>query len=83
MLWKPSQESVRQTHMYRFMQFINSKHNLELDDYPSLYSWSVQNMAEFWAAMWEYARIIHSAPYAQVVDDLAKTFCAFGTSARR
>jgi acetoacetyl-CoA synthetase len=72
MLWKPSQESVRQTHMYRFMQFINSKHNLELDDYPSLYSWSVQNMAEFWAAMWEYARIIHSAPYAQVVDDLAK-----------
>jgi acetoacetyl-CoA synthetase len=72
MLWKPSQESVRQTHMYRFMQFINSKHNLELDDYPSLYSWSVQNMAEFWAAMWEYARIIHSAPYAQVVDDLTK-----------
>jgi acetoacetyl-CoA synthetase len=72
MLWKPSEESIRQTNMYRFMQFINSKYNQKTDDYISLYDWSVQNIPEFWAALWEFAQIIHSAPYEQVVDDLTK-----------
>jgi acetoacetyl-CoA synthetase len=71
-LWKPSEESVRQTNMYRFMQFINSKYNQKMDDYTSLYDWSVQNIPEFWAALWQFAQIIHSAPYEQVVDDLTK-----------
>jgi acetoacetyl-CoA synthetase len=58
--------------MYRFMQFINSKCNQKIDDYPSLYDWSVRNIPEFWAAFWEFAQVIHSAPYEQVVDDLTK-----------
>jgi acetoacetyl-CoA synthetase len=58
--------------MYRFMQFINSKYNQKMDDYTSLYDWSVQNIPEFWAALWQFAQIIHSAPYEQVVDDLTK-----------
>ena len=72
MLWKPSEESIRQTNMYRFMQFINSKYNQKIDDYPPLYQWSVQYIPEFWAALWDFAQIIHSAPYEQVVDDLTK-----------
>jgi acetoacetyl-CoA synthetase len=58
--------------MYRFMLVINSKYNQNLKDYPALYHWSVQNIPEFWAALWEFAQIIHSAPYHQVVDDLTK-----------
>jgi acetoacetyl-CoA synthetase len=72
MLWKPSEESIRQTNMYRFMQFINSKYHQKMDDYTSLYDWSVQNIPEFWAALWQFAQIIHSALYEQVVDDLTK-----------
>ena len=72
MLWKPLEESIRQTNMFRFMQFINSKYNQKMDDYTSLYDWSVQNIPEFWAALWQFAQIIHSAPYEQVVDDLTK-----------
>jgi acetoacetyl-CoA synthetase len=80
MLWKPSEESIRKTNMYRFMQFINARYSQKLDDYPTLYRWSVDHIPEFWAAMWEFSNIIHSAPYRDVVDDL--TFCATGTSAR-
>jgi acetoacetyl-CoA synthetase len=58
--------------MYRFMQVIRAKHNCELADYTPLYQWSVQHIAEFWAAMWEFAGIIHSAPYREVADDLTK-----------
>jgi acetoacetyl-CoA synthetase len=72
MLWKPSEESIRKTNMYRFMQFINARYSQKLDDYPTLYRWSVDHIPEFWAAMWEFSNIIHSAPYREVVDDLTK-----------
>ncbi|MCK7467924.1 MAG: hypothetical protein MZU91_07220 [Desulfosudis oleivorans] len=37
MLWKPSEESIRQTNMHRFMQFVNAKHNQKFDEYAALY----------------------------------------------
>ena len=72
MLWKPSDESIRQSNMSRFMQFINSKYNQKFTQYMPLYAWSVRNIPDFWASLWEFADIIHSKPYDQVVDDLAK-----------
>jgi acetoacetyl-CoA synthetase len=69
MLWKPSDERAKSTHMYRFMQFINEKHNKDFTEYEPLYQWSVDNIPEFWAAMWEFADIKASKPYDQVVDD--------------
>ncbi len=72
MLWKPSEESVRQSNMYRFMQLVNARHNQKFEDYPALYGWSVDHIAEFWEAMWEFAGVHHSAPYRDVVDDATK-----------
>ena len=69
MLWKPSDERIKSTHMYRFMTFVNEKHNKDFTEYEPLYQWSVDNIPEFWAAMWEYADIKASKPYDQVVDD--------------
>jgi acetoacetyl-CoA synthetase len=69
MLWKPSDERARSTHMYRFMQFIDEKHNKDFTEYEPLYQWSVDNIPDFWAAMWEFAEIKASKPYDQVVDD--------------
>ena len=72
MLWKPSDESIRQSNMHRFMLFINSTYNQKFTQYMPLYAWSVRNIPDFWASLWEFADIIHSTPYDQVVDDLAK-----------
>jgi acetoacetyl-CoA synthetase len=69
MLWKPSDERAKSTYMYRFMQFVNEKHNKDFTEYQPLYQWSVDNIPEFWAAMWEFADIKASKPYDQVVDD--------------
>jgi acetoacetyl-CoA synthetase len=70
MLWKPSAESIRKTNMYRFMQIINARYNQKFGDYPALYRWSVDHIPEFWAAMWEFADVLHSASYREVVEDL-------------
>jgi acetoacetyl-CoA synthetase len=72
MLWKPSEASIYQTNMYRFMQFINTRYNQKIGDYPTLYRWSVDHIPEFWSSMWEFAEIKHSAYYREVVDDPTK-----------
>ena len=72
MLWKPSEESLRASNMYRFMQVVNTRHHQNFDDYAPLHRWSVEHLADFWAAMWDFAGIIHSASYREVVDDASK-----------
>jgi len=69
MLWKPSDQRVRETNMYRFMTQVNQKYKKNFVDYDSLYQWSVQNIPEFWALVWDFVGIKVSKPYDQVVDD--------------
>jgi acetoacetyl-CoA synthetase len=72
LLWQPSQERILKTNMYRFIQFVNARHGKSFSDYPQLYQWSVDNIADFWAAMWDFADIRASRPYTEVIDDVAK-----------
>jgi acetoacetyl-CoA synthetase len=71
-LWAPTQKQIESTNMYAFMRTINRQHNLSLDSYADLYQWSVDHIAEFWAAWWQYAGIQASRPYDQVIDDAHK-----------
>jgi acetoacetyl-CoA synthetase len=72
LLWKPSDEQIEKTNMYRFMNFINEKHNQDFSHYAQLHAWSITNIADFWAAFWEFADIIHAKPYDEVIDDASK-----------
>ena len=58
--------------MYRFMQEVNRTYGTNFADYESLYQWSVENIAAFWAEMWRFAGIKASKGYEQVIDDPAK-----------
>jgi acetoacetyl-CoA synthetase len=72
LLWKPSEEQIRKTNMYRFMDFINERFDKNFKEYEPLHQWSIDNISEFWAAFWEFAEVIHSKSYDQVVDDVNK-----------
>jgi acetoacetyl-CoA synthetase len=69
MLWRPSTQRVKDSNMYRFMEFVNARHGKNLSDYDQLYRWSVDNIPDFWAAMWDFAPIKASRRYDLVVDD--------------
>ena len=71
-LWKPSEETIKNTNMYKFMQFINERYGTSFTEYSQLYQWSIDNIPEFWASFWEYADIKYSKPFNRVVDDLNK-----------
>ena len=72
LLWQPSRERINRSKMIRFMEYVNERFGQEFSDYPQLYEWSVQNIPQFWATVWDYMDVIHSRGYDQVVDDPRK-----------
>ena len=72
LLWKPSEDKIKNSNMYRFMGLINEKYNQNFTEYAPLYRWSIENIPDFWAAMWEFADIKASKSYDQVIDDVTK-----------
>jgi len=76
LLWTPPEEKVTSSNMYRFMTGVNEKYHQAFSEYPELWRWSVENIPQFWEAMWEFAAIIHSRPFDEVIDDERKMPCA-------
>jgi acetoacetyl-CoA synthetase len=72
LLWQPSEEQIKNSNMYRFMNVVNEKYHQNFSDFAPLYQWSIENIADFWETMWEFADIIASKPYDQVIDDDTK-----------
>ena len=71
-LWVPSEERVKQANITRFIGLVNKKHGLEINFYNQLYKWSIENISDFWAAVWEFCEIRASNRYSVIVDDLSK-----------
>ncbi len=70
MLWSPTEERKKKTNIYRFMQTVNSKFGQDFTEYGPLHQWSVDNIADFWSTMWDFADIKFSEPYTEVIDEL-------------
>ena len=72
LLWNLSKERIKQANMTRFIEFVNRKYDLKIESYFQLYNWSINNIPDFWRAMWEFGGIISSHKYDKAVDDLSK-----------
>jgi acetoacetyl-CoA synthetase len=71
-LWTPSEERIQQANITRFMDAVNARGNLNLGSYAELYQWSVDNIPDFWEAVWDFSEIKASKRYDQVIADLTK-----------
>ena len=56
--WRPSEESVGKSAMYRFAREVEKEHGITLPDYPALWQWSVANKEAFWSKVWDFCGII-------------------------
>ncbi|RCK51157.1 acetoacetyl-CoA synthetase [Thalassospira profundimaris] len=54
-LWQPGPERIQNANVTRFREWLNSRHNLRLENFIELYDWSVREMQAFWPALIEYA----------------------------
>ena len=59
-LWTPSQASIDAANMTRFMVQVNHNQNLSINDYDSLYQWSLDEKEQFWSELWDFCGIIGS-----------------------
>ena len=72
LLWTPSEQQIQDSNMHRFMSGVNRKYKKNFTTYPELWQWSVDHIPEFWAEMWEYAGVVASQPYEEVIDDVTR-----------
>jgi acetoacetyl-CoA synthetase len=68
LLWEPSPVSVERSTLTRYMRWLEAERGRSFADYGSLWEWSVAELEEFWASIWDFAEITPSAPYSEVLD---------------
>jgi acetoacetyl-CoA synthetase len=66
MLWQPSRERVRSSQMYDFMARVAARHGIAAE-WEGLRRWAIENPAEFWAELLDYAGIEPSTPARAVM----------------
>ena len=71
-LWQPSEERIKSTNMYGFMNLVNEKYSKDFKEYPDLWEWSVDNLEDFWTLAWEFIDIKASQTFDKAIDDPAK-----------
>ena len=59
-LWKPSKDQIENSQMDAFRLQVNSRFNINLNNYNELYDWSINHISDFWKAIWGYMAIEHS-----------------------
>lgn len=57
-LWKPSAAAVESSAISSFMARVRERHDANVDDFPSLHRWSVENLGDFWAEAWDFFGVI-------------------------
>jgi acetoacetyl-CoA synthetase len=71
-LWVPSAERQAASNISRFIDELNRTHDFHISNYQELYDWSVNEISDFWAAMWEFAGIKYSTPYDVVIKNIRR-----------
>ncbi len=75
-LWKPSEERVKESNMYKFMQVVNDSYGKNFVEYSDLHQWSVDNLEFFWSEVCRFVGINFSNGYEKVIDKPADMFGA-------
>jgi len=52
--WTPDPQHVKSTLMYRFAALASERSGRTLEDYDSLWRWSVEQRESFWSALWDF-----------------------------
>ncbi|RJP59606.1 MAG: acetoacetate--CoA ligase [Deltaproteobacteria bacterium] len=71
-LWKPSEERKMNANITRFIDAVNKRYGKSFCSYDELYDWSINNISDFWASVWDFCEIKASRDYDIVVDDPGK-----------
>ena len=66
-LWIPSLGAHTESLLGRFMEFAGERAGRNFEEYFALWEWSVDELDEFWATVWEFFEVRASVPYDRVM----------------
>ena len=70
LLWTPSDEVVAGATITRYMSWLESERGLRFGgDYHSLWRWSVDELEDFWATIWDFCCVHASRSSSQVLPE--------------
>jgi len=56
-LWIPSDDAIKSTQLWQFLETINQEFKLTLSSYDELHLWSIENTANFWKSIWQFCNV--------------------------
>jgi len=68
LLWTPSAATVANSHVMRFIAWLERERGLRFADYEALRQWSVGDLDGFWSAIWAFYDVKAERPYDQILD---------------
>jgi acetoacetyl-CoA synthetase len=71
LLWSPSQERVQASTLTRYTRWLQETRGLSFEDYEALWRWSVDELEDFWASIWDFCEVRAAAPYERVLGSRA------------
>jgi acetoacetyl-CoA synthetase len=57
LLWEPSEELVAGARLTEYMGWLEAQRGLAFEDYDELWRWSVAEIEEFWASIWDFFEV--------------------------
>jgi acetoacetyl-CoA synthetase len=69
-IWIPSEERIKEANLTGFINLVNERYSIHLNTYGELHKWSVNNIPNFWALMWEFGGVLSSESYKSVVTNI-------------
>jgi acetoacetyl-CoA synthetase len=66
-LWEPSEAFAKSNNLCVYMRRLAEQKGLLFEQYDDLWKWSVANLDDFWATIWEYFDVRASQPYTSVL----------------
>jgi acetoacetyl-CoA synthetase len=66
-LWTPPPEMVERAAITRYMRWLAERGGPQVDDYESLWRWSVEHLEDFWASIWDFCEVRPSAPHREIL----------------
>ena len=67
-LWTPTELFKQQSNLASFESFLLKQKGLQFPDYEALWSWSNQEIEDFWLCIWKYFKIIDHGSFTQVLN---------------
>jgi acetoacetyl-CoA synthetase len=66
-LWTPTPERIERSTLKRFTRWLADERGVACEGYDALWRWSVDELEDFWAAIWDFFEVQASGQYERVL----------------